>query len=249
MDEFELKPINAQRTARRKCLLGVTIMLVEDSLCASEALRLMAVASGARLRRADCLTSAKRHLAVFRPNVVMVDLGLPDGDGLDLISTMAKSVPSPAVIAFSGGDLDDWGPAARHAGADATLVKPVGGIAAFQDCILSVLEDGEERRKGHIPQPFLKPAASADAIREDLRNARELLRVALATRDPDSLNYASQFVDSIAAMLRDHEMEKCVSQMIAAAPGDLMAGVGPAADLMKLLEKRFNWDDLGAAAQ
>ncbi len=249
MDGFELKPITAKRTARRKCLMGVTIMLVEDSLCASEALRLMAVASGARLRRADCLTSARRHLAVFRPNLVMIDLGLPDGDGLELITTIKQSNPCPSIIAVSGGDIDDWGPAATKAGADALLAKPVGGITAFQNCVLSVLPDGEERRQGHIPQPFLKATASTDAIREDLSNAKELLRVALATRDPGSMEYASQFVSSIATMLRDNELQDCVKRVSAAHPGDLMLGSGPAEDLMKLLDKRYNWDDLGALAQ
>jgi DNA-binding response OmpR family regulator len=66
-------------------LAGLTILAVEDSRFASEALRLMCLRSDARLRRADSLEQADRHLSVYRPDVVIVDLGLPDGNGADLI--------------------------------------------------------------------------------------------------------------------------------------------------------------------
>lgn len=126
----------------RKPLTGITILLVEDSSAASEALRLLAVREGARLRRADCLHSASRHLGIFRPNVVMVDLGLPDGNGLGLISEMArKAVPCPALIAISGGDPSDWGPKAIEAGAHAIMAKPLSRSKDFRDVILSVVGD------------------------------------------------------------------------------------------------------------
>jgi CheY-like chemotaxis protein len=132
---------------RRQCLFAVTILLVEDSRSASEALRLMAAESGARLRRADSLHAAARHLAIYRPAVTMVDLGLPDGDGMALVRHLAAATPPyGGVIALSGHDRTDWQAEALASGAAACLEKPIPSLAAFQDVILRVLPDGDTRR-------------------------------------------------------------------------------------------------------
>ena len=56
-------------------LRGITILAVEDSRFASEALRLMCNRLGARLRRAETLSAAHSHLRLYRPDLVIVDLG------------------------------------------------------------------------------------------------------------------------------------------------------------------------------
>jgi len=58
--------MNIHATALRP-LLGLTVLVVEDSRYASEAVRLLCIRSGARIRRADSLQAAHRHLKVYRP--------------------------------------------------------------------------------------------------------------------------------------------------------------------------------------
>ena len=119
-------------------LKGLTLLVVEDSRLASETVRLLSLRSGARIRRADCLRSAARHLRNYRPAAVIVDLGLPDGNGTDLIAQIAGTAPDgPAVLGMSG-DPDARG-AAMAAGAGAFLAKPVQNLALFQHAILQAL--------------------------------------------------------------------------------------------------------------
>ena len=88
-------------TAERP-LLGLTVLVVEDSRFACEAMRLLCLRSGARIRRAGSLRAARRHLQVYRPSIVIADLGLPDGNGIDLIAELAQSQPRvDALLALS----------------------------------------------------------------------------------------------------------------------------------------------------
>ncbi len=119
-------------------LQGLTVLAVEDSRFACDALRLMCRRSGARLRRAETLEAARAHLRVYRPDIVLVDLGLPDGRGEALIQDLAAAPPGrPAILGMSG---DPAGEAlALAAGADAFLDKPVAGIATFQSTLRATL--------------------------------------------------------------------------------------------------------------
>ena len=91
------------RPTATRPLLGMTVLVVEDSRFASDAMRLLCLRSGARIRRADCLLSARRHLNVYRPSAAIVDLGLPDGCGAELISEMVSAVPRVGVILGTSG--------------------------------------------------------------------------------------------------------------------------------------------------
>jgi len=99
------------------------VLLVEDSLTAGEAVRLICITSGARLRRADCIESARRHLRIYRPDVAIVDMGLPDGDGAVLISELAQANPRTQTIIGLSAD-PNRAKAAMEAGADSFIEKP-----------------------------------------------------------------------------------------------------------------------------
>ncbi len=181
-------------------LLGQTLLLVEDSRFASEAVRMLALRSGARIRRADCMASAERHLVNYRAGVAIVDLGLPDGSGLELIARLSRATMRPAVLlATSGRSADEVEADAIAAGADGFLPKPVESLAAFQHAILRHLPE-DARPKGLRAVGTETVAPDRLALSEDLAAADRLL---------DDEGVAPRFVaDFLAGLARTgHDAE------------------------------------------
>jgi CheY-like chemotaxis protein len=212
---------------------GVTILLVEDSRFASEAVRLLGMRSGARIRRADCLRTAERHLATYRPTVVLVDLGLPDGSGIDLIRRLDRAVPRlPAILATSGDEALEQ--AALAAGADGFLAKPCIGLAAFQSAVLAALK---------TETPAMTRVSATDrvvpdvlAYRDDLAGVSELLS---AEAQPTDVAYAARFLAGVARSADDPPLAEAAAQLWSG-----MTDGGPTAALIArvagLVEQRLH---------
>ena len=83
-----------------------------------------------------------RLLESLHPRLVISDLRLPDGDGLDLIRAVQMLDVPPAMIAITAFASRDARQAALDAGASAFLAKPFG-IAEFS----SLVEDLIKRHK------------------------------------------------------------------------------------------------------
>ncbi len=173
MDDLDLTARPAPTPQRP--FLGMTLLLIEDSRFASEAVRLMALRSGARIRRADCLASARRHLGTYRPDVAIVDLGLPDGSGLSLIEDLAAGSHPPAVIlATSGQARESVEGDALICGANGFLPKPIESLAAFQQAIMRHLpRDRWPRSLRVVGAETIEPDPLA--LSEDLAYADRIL--------------------------------------------------------------------------
>lgn len=206
-------------------LAGLTVLVVEDSRFASEAVRLLCLRSGARIRRADCLRTAARHLQTYRPAVVIVDMGLPDGNGADLIAQMARVQPRvPVVLGMSGDPMNE--DAALAAGADGFLPKPVESLASFQHAILSVLPNAA--RPGGlrlVGAEMVRP--DAGALRDDLAHVAEVLS---AAEDARAIDYIARFLAGVARSAHDQPLEDAAT----ALARDHSAGRALAADLARI---------------
>jgi len=189
-------------------LLGLTLLVVEDSRFACEAVRLLCLRSGARIRRADCLKSARRHLRVYRPTVIIVDLGLPDGSGSDLIEELANTVPRVSVILGTSGD-EFARETAIAAGADGFLPKPVSSLAVFQNEILTRLPK-ERQPVGPriVPDETVEP--DLIAFRDDMAHVAEVLG---DHHNEDVLDYVAQFVGGVARSARDHTLADAAERL------------------------------------
>ncbi len=151
-------------------LRGVTVLAVEDSRFASDALRLMCRRMGARLRRAESLQAAASHLKLYRPDVVIVDLGLPDGRGEALIRELASRRPRAVVLGMSGDGTGRVG--AIAAGADGFVEKPLESVAVLRDLLMRFLPD-RDADLAFGTEAALHPDALA--LRDDLAYAADLL--------------------------------------------------------------------------
>src|SRR5438046_9482543 len=68
-------------------------------------------------------TQALRAAAEHRPDLVVLDLGLPDIDGVDVIRSLRTWTPVPIVVLSGRADSHDKADA-LHPGADAYVTKP-----------------------------------------------------------------------------------------------------------------------------
>lgn len=185
-------------------LRGVTLLAVEDSRYAADALRLICQQAGARLRRVESLAAARAHLAVYRPDVAIVDLGLPDGCGADLIAEFAaQGLP---VLAISGAP--EGRERALDAGAVAFLEKPMPSVAGFLRLIRQLVAGvGAEPAAPDIAPPAADPLA----LRDDLARA-----AALVAGEDGATPYVAGFVRSLARAAGDPALEAAALQASAA---------------------------------
>lgn len=192
-------------TARRP-LLGLTVLVVEDSRFACEALRLLCLRSGARIRRADSLEHAHRHLNTYRPTVLIVDVGLPDGSGLDLIESCLRAVPKIDVILGTSGDSHAEA-AVIAAGADGFIPKPISSLAAFQAAILQHLP---ENRQPPGPRLVTDEEVAPDllAYRDDLNHVASVI-----DGGTEHLGYVTQFLKGVARSVHDDDLDMAASQL------------------------------------
>jgi two-component system KDP operon response regulator KdpE len=102
-----------------------TILVVEDDDETRAALMRELAGRGYRVEEAADGRSALRHWDARRPDVILLDLGLPDVDGIEVIKRVRKEAQTPIVI-LSGRYDEREKVAALDRGADDYVTKPFG---------------------------------------------------------------------------------------------------------------------------
>lgn len=105
------------------------VLIVDDSALVAEALGVLLEASGYTTGSATTVADAITALRNERYDAMLLDLTLPDGDGLEVLAGAEEAgVAVPPTLALTGHD--DAGTAARcrEAGCAEVLVKPVRRI-------------------------------------------------------------------------------------------------------------------------
>ncbi|MCC6641723.1 MAG: response regulator [Deltaproteobacteria bacterium] len=101
------------------------VLLVEDEAPMRRLLRLSLAAHGFRVIEAQTGALGLSLAASHNPDVLLLDLGLPDGDGIDVVRRLREWSRTPVIVLSARGREDDK-VAALDAGADDYLTKPFG---------------------------------------------------------------------------------------------------------------------------
>lgn len=99
------------------------VLIVDDDQEIAELLAAYMARGGYEVERASTVPDAVRAHARFRPDLMLLDIGLPGGDGIDVLATIRRRADTP-VIMVSGQDDAVTKLSALRIGADDFVAKP-----------------------------------------------------------------------------------------------------------------------------
>jgi DNA-binding NtrC family response regulator len=99
-------------------------LLVDDDVDTLESLQELVAREGFTVATAPSLKAARENMALQRPDVVLLDLVLPDGDGMDLFQDV-ESRATTEVVMITGHASIETSIEALRLGASDYLIKPV----------------------------------------------------------------------------------------------------------------------------
>ena len=82
------------------------VLIVEDDAAIQNILRMLFEANGFRVVVADTAARGEQDARLHRPDILVVDLGLPDRDGLNVITSVRLWSPVPIIVPVSYTHLD-----------------------------------------------------------------------------------------------------------------------------------------------
>lgn len=103
----------------------ISVLIVEDEQAIRRFLRTALEADGLRVHEAETLQRGLIEAATRKPDLVILDLGLPDGDGINFIRDLRQWSQMPVIVLSARTEESDK-IVALDAGADDYLSKPFG---------------------------------------------------------------------------------------------------------------------------
>jgi DNA-binding NtrC family response regulator len=142
------------------------ILVVEDTLSLQMVYRSILTAAGHRVSVAGSAADALAQFRSLRPQVVLLDLVLPDRDGLPLMQEMLALRPDTAIITITANGSVNRAVEAMRSGAHDFLVKPVDEIR-LTDAVRNALAESRPRPPAILarsPDPVTEPLVEASGF-------------------------------------------------------------------------------------
>src|SRR5436853_2892972 len=148
-----------------------TVLVVDDEPPIRRFLRASLVAAGHRAVTADDAAGALAAVAAEKPDLVILDLALPDRSGFEVIAEIRKHSPVPIIVLSARSD-ERSKVEALDLGADYYISKPFG-IAELTARIRAALRHAFQAQ-GELPL-FVSGDLSVDLVRRRVtRSGREI---------------------------------------------------------------------------
>jgi two-component system, OmpR family, KDP operon response regulator KdpE len=143
------------------------ILVIEDEPAIRTVLRVLLESSGYRCIQADTALRAEIEARSHKPDLLLIDLGLPDSDGLTVIRRVRAWSQVPIVV-LSARTMEEQKIAALDAGADDYVTKPFSPPELLARLRAALRRDV----RGASPAPALQfGALQVDLGRREARNA------------------------------------------------------------------------------
>jgi two-component system KDP operon response regulator KdpE len=222
------------------------VLLVDDEPQIHRFLRPTLEAAGYQVARADNGADALRLVANRPPSLVLLDLGLPDIDGHDVLVQLRGFSKTP-VIVLSARDRPAEKIRALDAGANDYVEKPfeMGELLARVRAAL------RQDRGGHdVPVLFSRPPLEVDLVRRLVRVAgaaitltpREYDLLALLVRNPDRVITHRQALTAVWGPAHTDDV-----QYLRVYIGHLRQKLGPEAGALVVTEAGVGYRLVGPA--
>jgi len=140
------------------------VLIVEDDKALCGALARVASRWGDEILQAHRVSDALELLDT-NPTLLIIDVRMPDGSGLDVVEAASQRRPVPTMVAVSGEASPEESFRLAQAGVRAYLAKPLG-LGEFVSLVEAAMRDA----------PDLQAVAAAAVGHRPLRNVRDEVR-------------------------------------------------------------------------
>jgi len=176
------------------------ILLVEDDDAIGKLLEISLEEFGYKTRLCKDLASAKREWMTQNPALLILDLGLPDGDGKALISFVRKESQTPIIVLSARSDEKEI-ISALDLGADDYVTKP------FSTSQLLARIRSTLRRSYH---ESLHETLTCKDLTIDFTNKEVFLSSTLVKLTPTEYNLLHYLMQNTNKVLPHHQILKAV---------------------------------------
>jgi len=149
-------------------------LVADDDRSLRDLVRTILEGAGMEVEEATTGRSARAGVAASQPDVVVLDLGLPDEDGLTLCRDLKSARPDIPVIVLTGRDAAAAEGASASAGADAFLHKPFGPLELIE--LVEGLTSGGSRKVATVRTAPVTGMQQTQLLARDLRSLLEVER-------------------------------------------------------------------------